>query len=69
MGDSPKPRSKKFVRNQSADPFQLQPRDIALLRDVAEFRFANSEQLLALHEGSKRGILNRLSLLYHHGFL
>ncbi len=45
------------------------PRDIALLRDVAEYRFLNTEQLVSLHEGSDRGIGNRLTLLFQHGYL
>jgi hypothetical protein len=64
-----KPRHQKFVRGEVNDPLKLQPRDIALLRDVAEFRFLNTEQLVSLHEGSDRNIGNRLSLLYQHGYL
>lgn len=63
------PRRKKFVRSDARDPLKLQPRDIALLRDVAEYRFLNTEQLVSLHEGSDRGIGNRLSLLFQHGYL
>jgi len=63
-----KPRLKKFVRGE-ADPLKLTPRDLALIRDVAEFRFLNTEQLVSLHEGSDRNISNRLSLLFQHGYL
>jgi len=63
-----KPRRKTFVRGE-ADPLKLTPRDMAFLRDVAEFRFLNTEQLVSLHEGSPRGIANRLSLLYQHRYL
>lgn len=63
-----KPRRKTFVRGE-ADPLKLQPRDLALLRDVSEFRFLNTEQLVSLHEGSRRGIANRLSLLFQHRYL
>ena len=62
-------RRKKFVRSDDRDPLKLMPRDIALLRDVAEYRFLNTEQLVSLHEGSDRGIGNRLTLLFQHGFL
>lgn len=65
----PKPRRQKFVRGEASDPLKLMPRDIALLRDVAEYRFLNTEQLVSLHEGSDRGIGNRLTLLFQHGYL
>ena len=52
-----------------ADPLQLQPRDIALLRDVADFRFLNTEQVLALHPGGKRNLSRRLASLFQHGYL
>lgn len=65
----PKPRRQKFVRGEATAPLKLQPRDIALLRDVAEFRFLNTGQLLALHEGGRRNIVERLSRLYQHGYL
>ena len=64
-----KPSSKLFQRLEVADPLKLQPRDITLLRDVADFRFLNTEQVLALHEGSRRNLMERLSRLYHHGYL
>ena len=49
-----KPRRQKFIRGVSADPLKLQPRDTTLLRDVVEFRFLNTAQILSLHEGSRR---------------
>ncbi len=64
-----KPRLQKFIRGDEIDPLKLTSRDMGLIRDVYEYRFLNSEQLVALHEGSERGILNRLSLLYRHGYL
>ena len=64
-----KPSSKLFQRLEVSDPLKLQPRDITLLRDVADFRFLNTEQVLALHEGSRRNLMERLSRLYHHGYL
>lgn len=64
-----KPRSKPFQRSGVADPLRLQPRDIALLRDVADFRFLNSEQVLALHSGSRRNLMARLNLLFQHSYL
>ena len=64
-----KPYRQKFVRGEATDPLKIQPRDTALLRDVAEYRFLNTGQLLALHEGSRRNIVERLNRLYRHGYL
>ena len=64
-----KPRQSRFIRKEVADPLKLTPRDIALLRDVADFRFINTEQLLALHEGSRRNLVERLSRLYQNHYL
>ena len=64
-----RPRLKKFVRAEVADPLRLQPRDIALLRDVAEFRFLNTEQIFALPPGGKRNLSRRLVSLFQHGYL
>ncbi len=63
------PRKQKFVRGIPADPLKLQPRDIALLCDVAEFRFLNTPQILALHSGGKRNLLRHLASLFEHGYL
>src|SRR3989344_960717 len=65
----PNPRKQKFVRGIPADPLKLQPRDIALLCDVAEFRFLNTPQILALHSGGKRNLLRHLASLFEHGYL
>src|SRR3990167_74817 len=64
-----KPRLKPFQRSGVADPLKLQPRDITLLRDVWEFRFLNTPQILALHQGGKRNLLRRLTSLFQHGYL
>ena len=60
---------KKFSRGGVADPLRIQPRDIALLRDMWEFRFLNTEQILALHDGSRRNLKASLNLLFQHGYL
>jgi hypothetical protein len=62
-------RRQKFVRGEATDPLKLTSRDTDLLRDVFEFRFLNTEQLLALHEGGRRNLKQRLSLLFQHGYL
>ena len=64
-----KPRLKPFLRSGVADPLQLQPRDINLLRSVGEFRFLNTPQILALHKGGTRNLLRRLTSLFQHGYL
>ncbi|KKT14444.1 MAG: hypothetical protein UW76_C0042G0008 [Parcubacteria group bacterium GW2011_GWF2_44_8b] len=64
-----KPRLKLFQRLEVSDPLKLQPRDITLLRDVGEFRFMNTPQILALHQGGERNLLRRLSSLFQHGYL
>ena len=64
-----KPRLKLFQRLEESDPLKLQPRDITLLRDVGEFRFMNTPQILALHQGGERNLLRRLSSLFQHGYL
>jgi hypothetical protein len=65
----PKTYRQKFVRSGATDPLKLTSRDTDLLREVAEFRFLNTEQILSLHEGSRRNIMERLSRLYQHGYL
>jgi hypothetical protein len=65
----PRPHRKKFVRGDTRDPLKLTSRDDALLRDIAEYRFLNTEQLVALHEGSARNIANRLGSLFRHGYI
>src|SRR3989338_4184823 len=64
-----KPRSKLFERLEVSDPLKLQPRDMDLLRDVGEFRFLNTPQILALHQGGERNLLRRLSSFFQHGYL
>ncbi len=68
MNPEPKPRRKKFERGE-ASPLKLTSRDTAILRDVAEFRFLNSEQLLSLHVGGERNLKQRLHLMYRYGYL
>jgi len=65
----PKIYRPRFSRSEETDPLKLTSRDLELIRDVFEFRFLNTEQLLALHEGGRRNLKQRLSLLFQHGFL
>lgn len=60
----------KFVRSDaSPGHLRIQPRDAALIKDIASFHFLNTEQILALHPGSRRNLQQRLTLLYHAGYV
>ena len=54
---------------EAAGSFQITPRDLEILRHVAEHRFIKSEWLIKLAGGSRQQVLRRLNLLYHHGYL
>lgn len=63
-------RLPRFKRaSEAAGSFQFTPRDLELLRHVAEHRFIKSEWLVKLVGGSRQQVLRRLNLLYHHGYL
>ena len=63
-------KHKKFVRSKSPPgQLRIQPRDVALLRDLASFRFLNTEQIMALHPGGQRNLQRRLRYLYHLGYV
>ncbi len=63
-------RLPRFLRHPDfAGAFQMTPRDIEILRHVAEHRFIRSEWLIKLVGGSRQQILRRLNLLFHHGYL
>lgn len=66
----PKHIHKRFVRSEMPPgPLRIQPRDVALLQDLASYRFLNTEQILALHPGGMRNTQKRLRYLYHLGYL
>lgn len=61
---------KKFERSKEPPAeFRIQPRDHEILRDVADYRFLSTEQILALYPTSGRNVRQRLQNLYHAGFL
>ena len=64
----PKTRRKKYVRSKS-NPLLVQAQDRALLRDLAEYRFLNTEQILALNPRGKRNLLRRLAAMFDHELL
>ena len=66
----PKHIRKLFVRGEpTSGRLQIQPLDLAMLRDIAEYRLMNSEQLGALHHRGLRNFQRRLADLYHEGYL
>ena len=61
-------RKRRFVR-ETPDPFQLTDRDIALVRLVAQHRFLRSTHLSDLCQASHKKVCNRLTSLFHAGYL
>ena len=59
---SSRPPKKKIV---------IQPRDIEIFKDLADYRFLDARQIELLHpgKGGPRYNLRRLQYLYHHGFI
>jgi hypothetical protein len=62
-------RRPRFHRVEEPPPFQLTPRDVAILHAVARYRFLSSTLIIRLAGGSSQQILRRLQLLFHHGYL
>ena len=66
----PKHAKEKFVRDESASGrLQIQPHDLAILKDVAEFRLMNTEQIALLHHRGLRNLQRRLAKFFHAGYL
>jgi hypothetical protein len=66
----PKHVHKRLTRSQTPPgQLRIQPRDAALLRNLASFRFLNTEHILALHPGGMRNLQRRLRYLYHLGYV
>lgn len=63
------PRRKRFTRGAAA-PLRLTADDLALISAVARYRFLTSRHLQRLlpHRSGKK-LIERLSLLFHHGYL
>lgn len=62
-------RRPRFTRAENAQSFQLTDRDLAIMRYVAHHRFLRSTHISQLLDASHKKILERLSLLYHAGYL
>jgi hypothetical protein len=61
-------RKKRFKRDDSVH-IRLQERDRLIIEEIYQHRFLNSEQIIRLVGGSPKGVLRRLNLLYHNGYL
>lgn len=62
----------KRTNKKPSKRLQLQPRDIEILKSLAEYRFLDSQQILALHplkSGGSRYHLRRLQHLFHHCYI
>jgi hypothetical protein len=62
-------RRSRFTRAEVPPPFQITERDIALVREVAQHRFLRSTHISQLLEAPHKKILERLTPLYHAGYL
>ena len=65
---SPAQRRKRFERD-TPPPFQITPRDIDLVRHVAQHRFLRSTHLSALVASPHKKVCDRLTALFHAGYL
>lgn len=64
------PRSRRFRRpDQPSSPLRLTPRDLEILRLVAEHRFLTSVHLQKWLDIRRQPLLRRLQRLYHHGYV
>lgn len=61
-------RRPRFERSDPP-PFQLTGRDIEIIQNIGEYRFLRSTQISQLLGASHKKICERLSRLYHAGFL
>lgn len=59
----------KFIPQPERYPIQLQKRDLKILHLIFEYRFARSDFVVKLIDGSERNILKRLQKLFHQGYL
>jgi len=64
------PRYKKFERAKIWPKFRIAEADLKILRDLADYRFLDSNHISALHpEVHQRTLQRRLRFLFHAGFL
>jgi hypothetical protein len=61
-------RRKRFERDHPR-PFQITPRDVELVRQVARHRYLRSTHLSTLVAGPHKKVCDRLTALFHAGYL
>lgn len=62
----------KRTNKKPSKRIRLQPRDIEIFKSLAEYRFLDSQQILALHPLNSRGVRYhqlRLQHLFHHSYI
>ena len=62
-------RRPRFTRADTPPPFRITKRDIEIVRQVARHRFLRSTHISQLLDAPHKKILERLSPLYHLGYL
>lgn len=62
-------RLPRFTRFPAIAPVELTQRDRQVVALVHQHRFLQSRQITALLSNNRHGLLRRLQLLYHHGYL
>jgi hypothetical protein len=62
-------RRPRFTRAETPLSFQITERDVAIVRHVARHRFLRSTHISQLLDAPHKKILERLSSLYHAGYL
>lgn len=60
---------KRFFRNPTPKPFRLQPQDVEVLKQLADYRFLDTYQILALQPRGLRNLRRRLQYLFHAGLV
>jgi hypothetical protein len=68
LTETPRRRS-RFTRAATPPSFQITERDLAIVRHVARHRFLRSTHISRLIDAPHKKILDRLTALYHAGYL
>jgi hypothetical protein len=69
MNEQTKQKRKPRYRRVPTQKIRLQTRDKDIINAVYQHRFLTSRHIAALVEGSEQGILRRLQILFHAGYL
>jgi DNA-binding Lrp family transcriptional regulator len=62
-------RLPRFRRVSITTPLWLEERDWQIIRLVHRYRFLRSDHIASFVGGSSQGVVRRLQLLFHHGYL